>query len=117
MAGARGERIIQAGEQEIRILFTNRALADAEKSMGKSVFGVARGLINGQSGIGDIASLLQAGMQAARRDAGEKPFAVSLDRAFAVLDEVGVTAVASAVMEAMAAVLSYTPEGGADPNG
>lgn len=117
MAGARGERIIQAGEQEVRVLFTNRALADAEKNMGKSVFSVARGLVNGQSGIGDIANLLQAGMRAARRDAGEKPFAVSLDRAFAILDEAGVTAVTTAVMEAMTDVLSYKPEDGADPNG
>lgn len=126
MSGARGERIILAGEREVRILFTNRALADAERQMGKSVFGVARGLIGGQSGIVDVAYLLQAGMQAAKRDAGERPVAVSLDSAFQVLDEAGVTAVATAVMEAMAAVLSYDPstssgrgsgQDGADPNG
>lgn len=107
--GARGERVILAGEKEIRILFTNRALADAEEMMGKSVFGVARGLATGQSGIGDIAHLLQAGMQAARRDAGERPAAVSLDNAYAILDEAGVTPVAIVLMEALTVVLSYNP--------
>jgi hypothetical protein len=113
--GARGERVIQAGEKEITVLFTNRALADAEQAMGKSVFEVARGLTNGQSGIGDIAQLLRAGMQAARRDAGERPIAVSIDRAYAILDEAGVIAVAAILMEALTAVLSYSASGEGEP--
>lgn len=122
--GARGERIIEAGDKEIRILFTNRALAEAEAQIGRSIFGVAQGLLNGQSGIKEIVELLRAGMQAARRDAGERPFTVRLETAYRLLDEAGVSTVAAALMEAVAVVLSYDGQAdesqpaqdGADPN-
>ena len=106
---ARGERIIRAGDKEITVLFTNRALADAEERMGRSIFGLVQGLMGGQTGMADIAELLRTGMQAARRDAGERPSTVSLDSAYAVLDTAGVTPVATILMSAIAAVLSYDP--------
>lgn len=104
---ARGERFFEAGEREIRVMFTNRALVEAERLMGRSVFGVARGLLDGQSGVTEIAALLRAGMEAARRDARERPVRVSSDEAMDILDEAGVTVVATALMEAITAVLSY----------
>lgn len=107
---ARGEQFIQAGDREIKILFTNRALAEAEQAMGKSIIGVAQGLVNGQAGIIEVAHLLRTGMQAARREDGERPFAVQMDKAYRLLDEVGFATVTTAVMEAVTAVLGYNPE-------
>ena len=114
MAGARGEATIQADEREVQILFTNRALARAEGLIGKSVIGVAQGFTEGTTGVSDIAYLLQAGMEAARRDARAGGGVVTLNDAFQVLDEAGFTAVTAAVMEAVGAVLSFS--GDQDPN-
>jgi len=108
MPGARGEATIQAGEREVHILFTNRALADAEAQIGKSIIGIAQGFAEGTTGVGDIAHLLRAGMEAARRDARAGGKVVTLNDAFQVLDEAGFTAVSVAVMEAVSAVLSFT---------
>jgi hypothetical protein len=108
MPGARGEATIQAGEREVTILFTNRALAEAEGQIGKSIIGVAQGFAEGTTGIRDIAYLLQAGMEAARRDARAGGKVVTLNDAYQVLDAVGFTAVSVAVMEAVSAVLSFT---------
>ena len=115
MPGARGEATIQAGEREVHILFTNRALARAEGLIGKSVIGVAQGFAEGTTGVGDIAYLLQAGMEAARRDARAGGGVVTLTDAFQVLDEAGFSVVTAAVMEAVGAVLSFGTED-QDPN-
>ncbi len=114
MSGARGEGIIELDERQVAILFTNRALAQAEKGMGKSVLGVVGDLGNGQAGIGDVAHLLQAGMEAARRDARAGGRPVTLDDAFEVLDQAGFSATVTAVVGAMAAVISYSREDGED---
>ena len=114
MSGARGEATIQAGEREVHILFTNRALAEAEGQIGKSVIGVAQGFAEGTAGISDIAYLLRAGMEAVRRDVRAGGKVVTLNDAFQVLDEAGFTAVTVAVMEAVSAVLSFS--GDQDPN-
>ena len=114
MPGARGEATIQAGEREVHILFTNRALADAEGQIGKSVIGVAQGFTEGTTGIGDIAYLLRAGMEAARRDARAGGKVVTLNDAYQVFDAAGFTAVSVAVMEAVSAVVSFS--GDQDPN-
>lgn len=114
---ARGEQIITLPDgKEVAVLFTNRALADAEQQMGKSVIGVAQGFTAGQSALTDLAHLLRTGMAAARRDAGNR-VPVTMAEAYTVMDEVGFTAVAQAVMPALAAVLGYNGEDGADPNG
>jgi hypothetical protein len=107
---ARGEGIIQLENREVTVLFTNKALAAAERQMDKSVLAVAQGFANGDSGISDMANMLQAGMEAARRDmrTGGRP--VSLNDAYDVLDDVGFADVATVVMEAVATVLSYSKE-------
>lgn len=117
--GARGETTIQADGREIRLLYTNRALAEAEKQVGRSVIGIAQGFADGTSGITEVAHLLRAGMEAARRDGGGGGRVVSLNDAYQVLDELGFSAVTVAVMEGVAAVLSYGAESEDDesPNG
>jgi hypothetical protein len=117
--GARGEAVIQAGERgEITVLFTNRALSDAESFTGRSIFSLARGLVDGQSGVTEVAQLLRAGMQSARRDARERPFAVSVDTAFAILDAAGVKNVMVALAEAVTTVIAYDGERAAgEPSG
>jgi hypothetical protein len=118
---ARGERTIQVGKNEVRVLFTNRAVAEAEKTLGKGILGVLQGFSDGRSGISDVAILLQCGMEAARTDAREGGKRVQLSDAYAVLDEVGFGQVTGPVMEAVAAVLSYDGQANgqaenADPN-
>jgi len=115
MSGARGEATIQTDDGEVEVLFTNRALATAEKFLGRSIIGIAQGFVDGGSGITEVVRLLQVGMEAARRDARSGSRAVTLNDAFAVLKQAGFAAVAAAMMEAVAAVLSYGQEE-ADPN-
>lgn len=108
---ARGEGTINADGREVLVLFTNRALAEAEHHMGKSAMGVANSFSSGDASLTDLAYLLRAGMEAARRDArlGGKP--VSMEMAYKVLDEAGFVAVATVVMTAVADVLSYSGAG------
>ena len=112
MTGARGESIIQVNGREVRILFTNRALANAERVLGKSIIAVAQGFARGDSGIGDVAQLLLYGMEAARQDAHSTGRATTLNDVYSLMDEIGFSQAANAVMEAVAAVLQYgTDEG------
>jgi hypothetical protein len=112
VTGARGEATIQAGDREVTVLFTNRALAEAEARMGKNFGAVARDLADGNFGMNEIAHLLRVGMEGARREARDGRRAISLDDAFDVLDAAGLATVASSVMEAIAAVLGYSSENG-----
>lgn len=114
--GARGETTIQAGDREVRVLFTNRALAEAEGVLGKSILGVLQGFAEGTSGVSDLVQLLRAGMEAARRDAREGGRAITLTEAYDVLDEAGFAGVAEATFEAVGAVLSYSGGEDASPN-
>jgi len=107
VSGARGEATIQVGEREVRILFTNRALAEVEGQLKRSIIAIAQGFGDGTSGITETAHLLRAGMEAARRDAGEGGPAISITRAFEVLEEAGFALTITAVCEAVAAVLGY----------
>jgi len=115
--GARGEAVLYAGDQEVRVLFTNKALIDFEKVSGKSVIGVAQGFMGGQAGVSEVAQLLLVGMQAARRDARTGGPAVKMADAIAVMDQVGFSDTAAAVMEAVAGVLGYSQDDAADDDG
>lgn len=117
--GARGERTFKAGDRDVTVLYTNRALAAVEKRLGKGIVGIVQGIINGASGLGDVAVILQEGMEAARKDAKLRGNQVSLDDAYAVMDVVGFGSVSIPVMEAVAEVLAYkapSEDGGEDPN-
>ena len=115
MIGARGESIIRSGETEHRILFTNRALAEAESACGKSVIAIAQGFANGATGIGDVAQMLAVGLEAARKDAKLGGRSLTLGDAYRIMDEVGFTITARAVMEAVAAVLKFGADSDEDP--
>ena len=117
MPGARGEATIQIGDREVQVLFTNRALAEVEQRLNRSILDVAQGMANGTTGISETVVLLRAGMEAARRDAREPGPAVALNTAYDVMDGAGFGPVAEAVMDAVGAVLSYGQhEEDADPN-
>lgn len=121
MAGARGERTIIAGEQEVVVLFTNRALAGVEQQLNRGVVGIVKGIIDGDSGMREVAMLLQAGMEAARRDSRTPGRPVSLDQAWAVMDTAGFSQVVTLVTQAVADVLAFTGDtaeetGDDDPN-
>lgn len=108
--GARGESIVTVGEREYRILFTNRALAEAEKAIGKSTVSIARDAQQLDVSFADLAVLLRSGLEAARRDAGNQGRAVLPTDAFDLLDAAGFTKCLVAVMEALATVLAYDPD-------
>jgi hypothetical protein len=115
MAGARGESILRSGENEYRILFTNRALAEAESAIGKSIIAIAQGFQFGTTGFAEVSKLLAAGLEAARRDARTGGRTLTLLDAYNVMDEVGFTECSRAVMEAVAAVLRYGSEDAEHP--
>lgn len=108
MTGARGEGRLQTPSGvEVVVLFTNRALAEAERATGKSVLQLADAGRGTGLGIGDLANLLAIGMEFARREAGTGGPRITLGNAYSILDEVGFVKVAQVVLEALATVLSY----------
>jgi hypothetical protein len=115
VTGARGETTIQADGREVTVLYTNRALADAERALGRSIIAI---LEDARPGVLDLAHMLYAGMKAARRElpGRDRGPSVTLDDVFAVLDEAGYAAVTVAVVEAITDVLSYGPDEDGDPN-
>lgn len=118
--GARGEGTILAEGREVQVLYTNRAIAQAERALGRSILDVAQGFAEGQSGVGDVAVLLRAGMEAHRRDARVGGRAITVDDAYGVMDDAGFPAVSEVVMLAISDVLSYgvdaSPDGETAPN-
>ena len=113
---ATGRGYLTAGEEEIEILFTNRALAQAETQLGKTVLQIVSDASGDNLGIGDVTRLLLVGMQAARRDKKERGTPPSMKDAFDVIDQVGFAEVTRVVFEALAAVLSYAPKKGKEPD-
>jgi hypothetical protein len=117
MAGQ--EAIITAGEREVRVLFTNRALAEVEGQLKRPIIAIAQGFADGTSGVTDVAHVLRAGMEAARRDAHQSGHPVTLNDAYAVMDELSFGEICEAVMLAVARVLSNgdgESDEEADPN-
>ena len=105
---ARSETTIFTDDNEVKLLYTNRALANAEKLMGKSVIQVAQGFADGESGITEMAMLLQAGMAEYKRDAKVGGKSITVQDAYEVMDDVGFAEVTQVVMESIAEVLSYS---------
>lgn len=117
MEGARGERILLVDNKEVRILFTNRALAGAERRLSRGIVAIVEGFNTGSSGLFEVATLLNVGMEASRVEykSGGKP--VSMDDAYDILDKVGFATAATSVVQAVADVISFEPEtNGNDPN-
>jgi len=111
VSGPRGEgRLVLADGAVVEILFTNRALAEAETLIGKSVLRLADTARSNDLGMGDVAKLLYVGMAASQRDSGVGGLRIAMKDAWDVLDKVGFQRVAIVVMEALAVVLSYGTE-------
>ncbi len=115
---ARAEGIIYANGQEVTVFYNNRAIANAEKEIGRGIVDVVGSFQSGGS-ISEMTVLLRHGMEASRRDqrVGGRP--VSMVDAYRVMDEAGFTAVAMSVIEAVAEVLGYgetSTEDGEDPS-
>jgi hypothetical protein len=114
--GARGERRLTAHGKEHVVLLTNRALAEAERTTGKGVLELARAGTNETISMRDVAGLLQAGLDAGRQEQGLRGRAMARHSngdgdAWDLLDALGFGQVAGAVLEALAEVLFYAPEG------
>lgn len=114
----RGQRTFEAGDREITILLTNRAFADAEERLDKGIVGILQGFEIGESGIRDVAALLWAGMQEARRRghhieprSGSR---LTINDAYDVMDEIGLPQALIIVAETTADAMSY--ESDPDPN-
>lgn len=107
--GARGTARIAAGEREVEILFTNRALAEAEAAIGRSITQILEGFMpdDGSCGITEAAKLLRVGMEAARRDSRAGGRVFTENDAFEVLDAVGYPPMLTILMEAVSNVLGY----------
>jgi hypothetical protein len=114
--GARGEGYLRLDGEQIPILFTLRALADAERLTGKTVMQLMAEAQRNSMGVGDLAQLLAVGMEHARRENSGRGKAYNANDAWRLLDGLGFTTVAVVVFEALAAVMSYNrPQDDSDP--
>ena len=104
--GARGEATLRVDETEYHILFTNRAIAQAEAAMGRSVITVVR-----DPGVADVAKLLAAGLEAARRESKSRGLFYSVNDAYRLMDEVGFAQATEVMLTAVGTVLAYKGEG------
>ena len=118
--GARGEGVIPLPEgDEVTVLYTNRALVEAETALGKPILVAVQAMAEGAIAVGDVVQLLLVGMRAARRDARTSGAVPTVADAYDIMDQVGLTTVTAIVIEAVAAVLSYgqnTDAADQDPN-
>ncbi|MBU0777926.1 hypothetical protein KKF82_06690 [Patescibacteria group bacterium] len=104
--GARGEGYLELDGQRHEILFTNRALADAERLTEKSVMQFLRDA--GMVSISDLVQYVAVGLRYAQRDSGpSRRGGFDIDTAWQLLDGLGMTAVAKVVLDALADVISY----------
>ncbi len=102
--GARGEGYVEYEGERKPVLFTNRALAEAEQVLGKSVVSLVR---YNTPGFDDTIKLLAIGMEHGRRDAKEARRSYTVNDAVAVMDQMGYSQVVLIIVEAIAAVISY----------
>ena len=85
------------------MLFTNRALAEAEALTGKTVTQL---LDRAAIGMTDLANLTLVGMEAARRDTDPRRARYTIADAWDLIDKVGFMPVLRAVTESLVAVTS-----------
>lgn len=107
--GARGEGYLELEGESYVVLFTNRALADAERATGKTVMQLMAAAQGNAIGMGDVAHLLAVGLEYARREHRNRTGGYTANDAWRLLDQLGFATVAAVVLEALAAVMSYRP--------
>jgi hypothetical protein len=105
-AGARGEAYLVVDGEQRPILFTNRALSEAERLIGRALFGL---IMAGKTELTfeATAQLIWVGMEHGRRDARVGGAAYKISDAWAVMDACGIGPCVTAVFEAITAVMSY----------
>jgi hypothetical protein len=113
--GARGEAYLTVDGQETPLLLTNRALANAERTIGRSILLVLREAASVALGINETAALLCEGLEQARREGRTRAQPYRMDEAWQVMDQVGYSNAMRAVMLALTAVLNYEPAAGDQP--
>jgi hypothetical protein len=106
VSGARGEAYLVVDGDQRSILFTNRALAEAERLIGKGLFGL---IMEGKRELTfeATAQLLWVGMEHARRESRAGGAAYKIADAWAVMDTCGIGPCVTAIFEAVTAVMSY----------
>jgi len=107
--GARGEAVLEANGESYRILFTNRAIAEAEQRTGKAFLHLLRSATTGDLGMNDVVNLLVTGLEAARRETGVGK-SYQITQAFNLMDAVGFTQAAAAVVAALSDVLTFNSQ-------
>ena len=108
ITGARGESHIMVGEDEVALLFTNRALADVERILGRSIVRILADSQTKDISISDLARMLQVAVSAARREAGDtRPF--NANDSWEAMDQAGFQNVLVAVFLGITAVLDFEP--------
>lgn len=111
IVGARGESHIVVGEDEVALLFTNRALAEVERILGRSIVRILADSQTRDISIVDVTRMLQVAVSAARREAGDvRPF--NTNDSWEAMDAVGFQTVLVAVFTGITAVLDFEPSGG-----
>jgi len=108
--GARGSTTFFVGDQEIRVLYTNRALAEIEANLNKSIVEISQGFSDGKTGIREVATMLRFGMEASRRDMRDGGRSVTMDDAYKILDELGFAEIAAAIIPAIVDMLTPKTE-------
>ena len=100
--GARGEMFLEQEGESHAVLFTLRALAEAEQRTGHGILAMLRGA---SFTINDIAAILLSGLEAGRRDGhtGARPY--TMKRAMAMIEDLGYLTVAGEVISALSEVL------------
>lgn len=111
--GARGEETITLPDgREFPVLFTNRAIAEAEQRLGRGVISIMQEFQLGGAGgvsVKDVGILLHAGLVQGRRDAGGSRKQITADQLWDIIDLIGFAEAARIVFEAVANVLAYDP--------
>ena len=113
--GARGEGYIDEENQQYPVLFTNRALAEAERALDQTILELMQNAT--RLGINAMATLLKIGLEEARKERRDNHAAYTVPDAIRIMDEFGYGRVTTVVAGAMAAVVTYSKEGSESPPG
>jgi len=105
--GARGEGYLELDGKRYELLFTNRALVEAERLTEKSAMRFLRDAKAGDISIGDVAQYVSVGLRYSSRDGGVQGAGLDVNNAWRLLDGIGFETVAAVVLVALAAVMSY----------
>jgi hypothetical protein len=106
--GARGEGYLETEDGEkLAVLFTNRALVEAEQATGKNVLQFVNQSV---LGMGDVVQLLAIGLEHARRERKSRKSAYTVRDAYDLMDVAGFGEVLTVVVGAVANVLGYSAQ-------